>query len=51
MKAVTGDGMPGEIFGGRDLIVFHQAFDFNARKVVERLCPPVVIKAKQGFLP
>lgn len=48
---VTGGGMPCELYGGADLIVFDKAFPFNARKAVGRRCLPVVIRAKHGFLP
>ena len=49
--AVTGGGMPCEIYGGSDLIVFDRKFDFNARKVVARRCLQVIIQAKHDFLP
>ena len=41
--AVTGGGMPCEIYGGSDLIVFDRKLDFNARKVAARRCLLVII--------
>ena len=46
---VTGGGMPCEIYGGSDLIVFDRKFDFNARKLAVRCCLPVIIRAKHGL--
>ena len=51
VKAVTGGGMPWEVYGGADLIVFDRAFKFNARKVTGHRCLLVLLKAKHGFLP
>ena len=51
VKAVTGGGRPDEIYGGRDLIVMNEAFNFNARRVKAQRCSPVIVKAKRGFLP
>ena len=51
VKAVTGGGMPWEVYGGADLIVFDRVFTFNARKVSGHRCLPVLLKAKHGFIP
>jgi len=48
--AVTGGGMPCEVYGGADLIVFDKTFAFNARKAIARRCLPVLIRAKHGYL-
>ena len=51
VKAVTDGGMPYEVFGGADLIAFHEPFPFNAQRVVGRRCLPVIVRAKYGYMP
>ena len=48
---VTGGGMPCELYGGADLVVFDKPFPMNAKKVIAYHCPPVIIRAKHGYLP
>ena len=47
VKAVTGGGMPREVCGGADLIVFDRVFTFNARTVTGHRCIPVLLKAQK----
>ena len=48
---VTGGGQPYEVYQGADMIVLNNPFPFNARKVIARLCQPIHVKAKHGYLP
>ena len=51
VKGVTGGGTKHEVYEGRDLIAFDSPFHFNSRKVHAYVCPPVLVKAKRGYLP
>ena len=42
---------PYEVYQGADMIVLNNPFPFNARKVIARLCQPIHVKAKHGYLP
>ena len=51
VKGVTGGGTKHGVYEGRDLIAFDSPFHFNSRKVHAFVCPPVLFKAKRGYLP
>ena len=44
-------GSHGKYMCGADMLCFDKPFPFNARHVLGRICRPVEIRAKHGYLP